>query len=63
MNDDKYINPYIVEEKERLFCPECKGELAYEQSHDNLDLLMYCKSCYYKGIVRDCYRDPEDYEV
>jgi hypothetical protein len=47
---------YIVEEKARTFCPKCKNELVYEQLY-NLDLIMYCESCSYKGIVIDCYKD------
>lgn len=54
---------YIVEEKERTFCPKCKSELVYEQSYNNLDLIMYCESCSYKGIVKDCYKDGNGLEV
>lgn len=53
---------YIVEEKARTFCPKCKSELVYEQLY-NLDLIMYCESCSYKGIVIDCYKDENDLEV
>ena len=61
--EDLYGNLYIIEEFERRFCPECRSELIYEASYDGLDLVMFCTNCYYKGIVRDSYKDNEDYEV
>lgn len=58
--DDIYQRCFIVEEKERSCCPECGGELAYEASYDNRDLVMYCKTCYYAGVVKDVYVDVDE---
>ena len=52
----------IIEcQEELLECPICGSELAYEQSHDNLDLYMYCKSykCNFIGVKKDVYLDKD----
>ena len=43
---------YIVEEKARTFCPKCKSELVYEQSYNNLDLIMYCNFVVIKALLK-----------
>ena len=52
----------IIECKEILYeCPICGSELAYEPSHDIIDLYMYCKSdkCNFVGIQKDVYLDKD----